>query len=200
MTRIDTPEDFRVWLAQQQPTTVYSRKLGQHIPVPCMNTILVKRELVQANTYNPNSVSADKMQLLRQSILDNGWCFPIVVIYDDADLVFVIVDGFHRDRMADADWLDLDYVPVVVLAHDITQRMAATIQFNKARGVHQVDLDAQVVRRLLESGMTELDVSLHLGMEVESVHRYKQFTGIAELFSGVQYSQPWEMEDDREIP
>lgn len=196
MTQINTPEDFRTWLAQQQPVTVYSRKLGQHIPVPCMNTILVKRELVQANTYNPNSVSADKMELLRQSIVDNGWCFPIVAIYDDADLVFVIVDGFHRDRMADADWLDLDYVPVVVLAHDITQRMAATIQFNKARGTHQIDLDAQVVRKLLEQGMTETEISLHLGLDVDDIHKFKTFTGIASLFAGADYSLPWTMEKE----
>lgn len=196
MTHIDTPEDFRAWLGQRQTLTVFSRTLGQHIPVPCTNTLLVKRELIKANTYNPNSVSPGKMELLRQSILDNGWCFPIVVIYDDADLAFVIVDGFHRDRMADADWLDLDYVPVVVLAHDINQRMAATIQFNKARGTHQIDRDAQVVRKLLEQGMTETEVSLHLGLSIEDIHRYKTFTGIAALFAGADYSLPWSMEKE----
>lgn len=196
MTHIDSPEDFRAWLEQRQTLTVFSRTLGQHIPVPCTSTLLVKRELVKANTYNPNSVSPDKMELLRQSILDNGWCFPIVAIYDDADLAFVIVDGFHRDRMADADWLDLDYVPVVVLAHDINQRMAATIQFNKARGIHQIDRDAEVVRKLLEQGMTETEVSLHLGLSIEDIHRFKTFTGIASLFAGADYSLPWAMEKE----
>lgn len=191
---IDSVEQYQAWLAAYQPAYITSKKHGP-VRVPCSDTLLVKRELITANTYNPNHVSRDKMQLLQQSILDNGWCFPVVAIYDAADERFVIVDGFHRDRQGDPDFLDLDYIPLVTLEHDITQRMAATIQFNKARGVHQVDLDAQVVRRLLENGMTELDVSLHLGMEVESVHRYKQLTGIAELFAGVQYSQPWEMVD-----
>lgn len=166
------------------------------IKMPCLDVRLVPRERVVANTYNPNTVSSDKLALLRTSILDNGFCFPIVTIYDDERDVFVVVDGFHRRLMCEPEWLDIEQVPIVVLEHDMKQRMAATVQFNKARGVHQVDLDAEVIRALIEQGMAEEDVAAKLGIDLDTVHRYKQITGIASLFAGVEYSTAWRMVDD----
>lgn len=195
MKRIDTMQDFLAERAQMQPVYINSRTQGQ-VLVPCANTLLVKRELVVANTYNPNAVSSDKMELLQQSVLDNGFCFPIVTIWDDADGVFVIIDGFHRSRIGSDEFLDFDYLPVVVLSHDMTKRMAATIQFNKARGVHAIDLDADVVRSLLEQGLTEQEVAQRLGMELDAVHRYKQVAGVAALFANSAYSSAWEMVQD----
>lgn len=194
MLKIDTIEQFKVARQEIKPAYITSKKLGE-IPVPCVNVMLVSRELIVANNYNPNSVSDSKMELLKQSILDNGFCFPIVTIWDDEQEAFVIIDGFHRDQMADPDWLDLDYIPLVVLQHDITRRMTATIQFNKARGVHQVDLDADVIRALIEQGQSEDEISQHLGIDLETIHRYKQLTGIADLFKNSEYSKAWEMVD-----
>lgn len=195
MKRIDTMQDFLAERAQMHPVYINSQTRGQ-VLVPCANTLLVKRELVVANTYNPNAVSSDKMELLQQSVLDNGFCFPIVTIWDDADGVFVIIDGFHRSRIGSDEFLDFDYLPVVVLSHDMTKRMAATIQFNKARGVHAIDLDADVVRSLLEQGLTEQEVAQRLGMELDAVHRYKQVAGVAALFANSAYSSAWEMVQD----
>lgn len=195
---IDTIEQFKRLRAERRPVYITSKKYGR-IPVPCANTVLVARELIVANNYNPNYVSKDKMALLRQSIRDNGFCFPIVTIWDDADERFVIIDGFHRDTMGDPAWMDLDYIPLVWLDHDIGKRMFATVQFNKARGVHQVDLDADVIRALIEQGKTEEEISIHLGIDLETIHRYKQLTGIAELFKNAQWSMPWvTMEVDHE--
>lgn len=157
---------------------------------------MVPREKVVANNWNPNAVSDDKMQLLRESIVQNGFCFPIVTIHEPDSDLYVIIDGFHRRIMCEPEWLDLPNVPVVVLDHTIAQRMTATIQFNKARGVHQVDLDAEVVRALIGQGISEEDIATKLGMELDSVHRYKQLTGVAELFKNAEYSLAWEMVDD----
>lgn len=189
-TYINTVEEFKNLQASFQPAFITSKKYGK-IPVPCANTILVARDLIVANNYNPNFVSKDKMKLLKQSIRDNGFCFPIVTIWDDAEEKFIIIDGFHRDTMADQDWLDLDYIPLVLLPHDITKRMYATVQFNKARGVHQVDLDAEVIRALIQQGKNEEEISIHLGIDFETIHRYKQLTGIADLFKNADYSMPW---------
>jgi DNA invertase Pin-like site-specific DNA recombinase len=71
--------------------------------------------------------------------------------------------------------------------------MTATVQFNKARGVHQVDLDAEVIRALIEQGMGEEEIAAKLGIDEDTVHRYKQLTGIAELFKNTTYSTAWEM-------
>jgi ParB-like chromosome segregation protein Spo0J len=195
VTRIDTKEQFEAIRKSLVPEYVISKKHGK-IQVPCCNTILVKTSLVVANLYNPNSVSDDKMELLKRSILDNGFCFPIVAIWDEDQQLFVVIDGFHRTVIGGPNWLDFDYVPVALLNHDITKRMAATVQFNKARGVHQVDLDAEVIRALIEQGLSETEIAERLGIELEAVHRYKQITGVAELFKNVEYSMSWEMSEE----
>ena len=193
--KVQTVAEFLEARKKCEPVFIQSKKLGP-IEVPCANVILVARELIVANLYNPNSVADEKMLLLRQSILDNGFCFPIVTIWDEDMERFVIIDGFHRDSMGDKEWLDLDFIPLVVLKHGISKRMTATVQFNKARGVHAVDLDADVIRALIEQGMSEEDISTHLGIDLETIHRYKQLTGIAELFKNSAYSASWEMKDD----
>lgn len=192
---IDTPEQFLEARKLLEPVYVTSKKHGK-VLVPCCNTILVRTSLVAANLYNPNAVPPDKMQLLQQSIIDNGFCFPVVVIWDDDLEHFVVIDGFHRTTIGGPDWLDFDYVPVVVLHHTMTQRMAATMQFNKARGMHQVDLDAEIVRALVEQGLDEETIGQKLGMDLDTVHRYKQITGVASLFRNTDYSRAWEMVDD----
>jgi ParB-like chromosome segregation protein Spo0J len=87
-------------------------------------------------------------------------------------------------------------VPVVVLPHTMAARLAATWQFNKARGSHSVDLDAELIRALLEQGLTDDEVSTRLGVDLDTVHRYKQVTGIAALFARSSYSLAWRMVDE----
>ena len=166
------------------------------IEMPCLQTRLVPRENVVANGYNPNSVNDDKLDLLKQSIIDNGFCFPIVTIWDGDQEKYVIIDGFHRWLVSSPEHLDIQEIPIVVLKHDVSKRMIATVQFNKARGVHQVDLDAELIRSLIEQGLGEEDIAAKLGLDIESVHRYKQLTGVAELFAKSDYSRSWDMVDD----
>lgn len=196
MNRIETYHDYVASRAQLPSVSVRSNALGRELLVPCMTTLLVRRELVVANDYNPNSVPPDKMRLLEQSIVDNGFCFPVVVVADDEQQRFVVIDGFHRTTIGGADWLDLDYVPIVVLGHGLAQRLAATVQFNKAKGHHQIDLDADLVRRLIEQGLTDQEVAERLGLDLDDVHRYKQVSGVAALFANTPYSAAWEMFDD----
>jgi ParB-like chromosome segregation protein Spo0J len=163
------------------------------IDIPCMDIKLIDVKLLQANNYNPNNVPKDKMGLLKQSIIDNGFCFPIVTIYDDEIEKYIIIDGFHRYTIAQQ--LKMKEVPIVVLKHEINKRMAATVQFNKARGVHAVDMDAEIIRSLIEQGMSEPDICTHLGIDIETVQRYKSLTGIVELFKNVSYSKSWGVDD-----
>lgn len=174
-------------------TEVLKSKKGD-IKLPCLNVILVDIRKVKANNYNPNNVAKNNMLLLEQSIIDNGFCFPIVTIYDEIEDEYVIIDGFHRYIIL-RDYLKVKKAPIVVLDHDITKRMAATVQFNRARGVHQVELMGDLVKALVEQGMEEEEISKHLGMELEEVHRLKQITGIAELFKNQTYSKSWKMEE-----
>lgn len=170
--------------------TLKSRK--GDIPLPCLDAILVPAAKVVANNYNPNHVAENNMVLLERSILDNGFCFPIVTIYDAEVDQYIIIDGFHRFDIL-RNRLDVEQIPVVVLQHNIKQRMAATIQFNRARGIHQVELMGDLVQALVEQGMHDEDIAKQLGMEGEEVYRLKQVTGIAELFKNQFYSRSWVM-------
>ncbi|NNV07141.1 chromosome partitioning protein ParB [Geobacillus sp. MMMUD3] len=162
------------------------------ITLHALTPIKVPIELVQANNYNPNNVPRNNMELLKQSILDNGFTFPVVTVFDEELRKFVIVDGFHRYTIF-KDWLQADEIVIVVLEHNIAQRMAATVQFNRARGVHQVELMGDLVQSLVKQGLTDEEIAKHLGMEFEEVYRLKQITGIAELFKNQPYSKAWEM-------
>jgi ParB-like chromosome segregation protein Spo0J len=190
---IESVADYLLY--KEKATAVEVQGKRRKILVPCANTLLVARGLVVANTYNPNHVSDDKLELLRQSIIDNGFAFPIVVIWDGELQRFIVVDGFHRYLISSEKWLGLSHVPVAVLTHDASQRMIATWQFNKARGSHEVDLDADLIRALIQQGMEEDEITKHLGIDLDTVHRYKQLTGMAQLFQNAQYSMSWGVQE-----
>lgn len=187
---INTAEDFAAARTALVPVYITSKTRGK-VLVPCANTLLVRTSLVVGNKYNPNHVPEGKLALLLESILDNGFCFPVVAIWDDETGCFVIIDGFHRRLIGGDEWLDFDYIPLVVLNHDITHRMTATVQFNKARGTHEIDRDADVIRALIEQGMSEEEIAVKLGIDLDTIHRYKQLTGIADLFKNADYSMSW---------
>lgn len=47
---------------------------------PLREIQFVDRDRVKPNSYNPNMVQEKNLKLLMQSILTNGFCFPIVVV------------------------------------------------------------------------------------------------------------------------
>jgi ParB-like chromosome segregation protein Spo0J len=162
------------------------------IKLPCLEVRVVPIDQVQANNYNPNAVASNNMALLEESILANGFCFAVVTVWDPDSEKYIIVDGFHR-YLIFRDYLEAKELPIIVLEHDITKRMEATVQFNRARGVHQVELMGDLVRALVEQGVEDEEIAQKLGMEIEEVFRLKQITGIAELFKNQIYSKAWEM-------
>ncbi len=168
----------------------YIKTAKGDVAVPCLDVKIVPIEQVQANNYNPNHVPENNMILLEESIMANGFCYPVVTIWDPDLEKYVIIDGFHRYTIM-KDYLCAKELPIIVLNHDISQRMAATVQFNRARGVHQVELMGDLVRALVEQGLSDEDIAHRLGMELEEVYRLKQITGIAELFKNQTYSKSW---------
>lgn len=172
---------------------IIQTKKGE-IKLPCLEVKIVDINLVQANNYNPNAVSSQNMALLEESILANGFCFAVVTIWDPDLEKYVIIDGFHR-YLIFKEYLQAKELPIIVLDHDITKRMEATVQFNRARGVHQVELMGDLVQALVEQGVSDEEIAQKLGMEIEEVFRLKQITGIAELFKNQIYSKAWEMRE-----
>lgn len=154
------------------------------------NVIFVDIDLVEANDYNPNFVSSVNMDLLKTSIDQNNFCYPVVVIYDKSKEKYVIIDGYHRYKIL-KDYYKSKVCPIVVLEHNINERMTATVQFNRARGTHKIDGDANIVVTLSKNGMSDPDISKYLGMDEDEVLRMKQSTGLKEAFVNHQFSESW---------
>ena len=134
----------------------------------------VDRSMLKANDWNPNRVSTSNMELLKQSIIANGWTLPIVVRPD-----YTIIDGFHRWTVSGEEPLLSALkgkVPVVVVKHDgESENMYGTITHNRARGVHQLEPMKAIIRRLIESGKSVEEIGKQLGMKPEEIFRLSDF-------------------------
>ena len=164
----------------------------------------VKAEDVQANDYNPNSVAPPEMELLRVSIMADGYTQPIVTMPEDGRRT--VVDGFHRSRVgkecADVKTRVHGYLPVVRIKEsqeDKSNRMAATVRHNRARGEHRVDSMAEIVIELKRRFWSDEKIAKELGMEPDEVLRLTQVTGLAALFADRDFSQAWEAETLTEV-
>lgn len=158
---------------------------------PVYEVISVPVDKIEANDYNPNHVAKREMDLLYQSIKCDGYTMPIVCFYDQERDKYVIVDGFHRYtiiiRHKDIYEREQGCLPVSVIKKDINDRMASTIRHNRARGKHEVELQASLVG-MLKSGWDELRIMKELGMTLEEVQRLIGLKGIASEIQGVPYS------------
>lgn len=168
-------------------------------PVDCV--IWVKNDLVHANDYNPNAVASPEMELLRLSIESDWYTQPIVTM-DEEDRRTVI-DWFHRNRVG-KEYETIKnrihgYLPVVSInkdREDRSDRMAATIRHNRARGEHKVESMSNIIIELKKRRWTDEKIGKELWMDKDEVLRLAQITGLAEMFSDKEFSRAWEMDED----
>lgn len=135
----------------------------------------VNRLMVKPNDYNPNKVSKQNLELLKQSILANGWTLPIVIRPD-----FTIIDGFHRWTIAGEEPLVSmleGKVPVVIVAHkDKAGNIYGTVTHNRARGTHLLEPMKAIVKELMNEGKSVKEIGKQLGMRPEEVFRLSDFS------------------------
>lgn len=152
---------------------------------------------VAANDYNPNSVAPPEMELLRVSIMADGYTQPVVANYEGEG--FIVVDGFHRSRVGkeckDVKARVHGYLPVVQIRTsqiDTADRMASTIRHNRARGKHRVEAMSDIVLELKRRNWTDEKIGRELGMDPDEVLRLTQIGGLAEMFADRDFSEAWE--------
>ncbi len=135
----------------------------------------VERSRIRPNDYNPNKVSKQNLELLKQSILANGWTLPIVVRPD-----MTIIDGFHRWTVAGEEPLFSmleGRVPVVVVEHkDKADNIYGTVTHNRARGTHLLGPMKAIVKELMNDGKSVGEIGKQLGMRPEEVFRLSDFS------------------------
>lgn len=168
-------------------------------PVDCV--LWVENSLVHANDYNPNSVAPPEMELLKLSIDADGYTQPIVSM-PDPDGRFEVIDGFHRHRVGkecpEIQERVKGYLPLVQIREsqtDKTDRMAATIRHNRARGKHRVEAMSDIVIELKKRNWSDEKIAKNLGMEPDEVLRLCQISGLADLFTDSDFSSSWDIDD-----
>jgi ParB-like chromosome segregation protein Spo0J len=157
----------------------------------------IPADAVTANDYNPNQVAPPEMELLAHSILSDGYTQPIVAMREEAQ--YVVIDGFHRHRVGkenpDVRERVHAYLPVVEIRgdrEDRSDRIAATIRHNRARGKHQVTGMSDIVLELKRRNWSDKKIGKELGMDPDEVLRLAQISGLAEAFKDHDFTEAWE--------
>lgn len=149
--------------------------MDNKLTAPLSTLQWVDRSIVKPNTYNPNKVSKQNLELLKQSILTNGWTLPIVVRPD-----MTIIDGFHRWTIAGEEPLVSmlgGRVPVVVVKHnEHSEDIYGTVTHNRARGTHLLEPMKAIVRELINEGKSVEEIGKQLGMRPEEIFRLSDFS------------------------
>jgi ParB-like chromosome segregation protein Spo0J len=152
----------------------------------------IDRDELHANDYNPNHVASPELELLKLSILEDGWTQPIVVRSDNE-----IVDGFHRWTVSsdpDVYAMTGGFVPIVRLAKSLTleHQMMSTIRHNRARGQHKIRSMSTIVKALRNyHDLAEDEIGRRLGMDEEEVKRLSDNRGVAERQAKEGFNQAW---------
>ena len=119
--------------------------------------------------YNPNVVFTKEIQLLKLSLLKQGWIQPILVTQD-----YVIIDGFHRATLAktekDLREMTGGKVPVVIMNLSEPERMLLTIRMNRAKGSHIAVKMSDIIKTLVnEYGMPVKQICKEIGATKDEV-------------------------------
>lgn len=175
-------------------------KISPHKDEPTDGVIWVRADTLTANEYNPNSVASTEMELLKLSIMSDGYTMPIVA-WQEEDGTYQIIDGFHRSRcgkeVGKITKRVHGYLPISIANSERTSkedRVASTIRHNRARGVHSLQIMSDIVVDLVRRKKTDEWIAKELGMCQDEVLRLKQTAGLAELFNGNGFSQAFEID------
>ena len=191
------PNDVKIEFINQARILISEQSPFSSEPVDCIQW--VKSADIRANDYNPNSVAPPEMELLKHSILMDGYTQPIVAIADADE--FEVIDGFHRHRVGkECDEVNqrvLGYLPITIINPERAakgDRMASTIRHNRARGKHAVDSMSEIVIELKRRNWSDKKVGKELGMDEDEVLRLTQISGLTEMFSDKEFSEAWSAE------
>lgn len=193
------PEDEAVEVLNEIKKALHIVSPHRDEPVDCV--LWIKSEVVEANDYNPNRVAPPEMRLLELSIDADGYTQPVVTFPENHG--YTVVDGFHRHRVGKESRRVRErvkgYLPITLIRpdrEDYSDRVAATIRHNRARGKHQIQAMSEIVQELSRRNWSDKKIGRELGMDDDEVLRLKQISGLAEMFADREFSEAWEIVDE----
>lgn len=124
---------------------------------------------LNANDYNPNVVFTKEKELLKFSIIKNGWIQPILTTEEN-----IIIDGFHRATLAKTDKevkkITNGKVPVVRMKLSEPERMLLTIRINRAKGSHIAVKMGDIIKKLINNyGISKKEIMEQIGATKDEI-------------------------------
>jgi len=148
-----------------------------------INVEYINLDSLKPNDYNPNRQSDHDFELLLRSMEEDGFTQPVVVNKD-----LVIVDGEHRWRAANT--LGIKEIPIVKVNMSKEQMRISTIRHNRARGSHDVQLEAEVLRDLQKLGAIDWAKDSLMLDDLE-LNRLINDVSAPDDLAGEEYSESW---------
>jgi ParB-like chromosome segregation protein Spo0J len=168
------------------------RKSKQFSHLDKLEVIYLPIDALVGNTWNPNRQSDWEFQLLTSSMRNDGFISPVIAIKEvDQAGKHVIVDGEHRWRAAQV--LNYHEVPAVLVSMDVIQAKISTMRHNRARGTHDMGLEADLLRDLVELGGDDIASLLmvdtvELGKLLQE-DAHEIVTNLADLYMPIELSK-----------
>ena len=161
------------------------------IKLESLEVVYVDMSDIKPNPYNPNRQSDHEFEMLQASIQTDGFTQPVIVQQQNAKfLPGHIVDGEHRWRAAAAE--GLTRIPVVYVDFTEEQMKVSTIRHNTARGSHDVELEANVLRDLEKLGALDFAQDA-LGLSDVEIQRLIEDIQAPEGLAGEDFADSWEV-------
>ncbi len=188
-----TPEETQGRVISKRAQSKGRKKVAKHFnTLERLEVSYLPIEAIQPNDWNPNRQSDHDFELLLRSMEEDGFTQPIIVIPLEAEGKYMVVDGEHRWRGAQA--LGLDEIPVVVVEMSPEQARISTIRHNRARGSHDIELEADLLRDLQRLGAMEWAQDSLL-ISDEELSRLVDDVSAAEAMANEDFSEAWVPDD-----
>ena len=149
-----------------------------------LNVSYVPVDSIVPNSWNPNRQSEHDFELLLRSMEEDGFTQPVICLREGN----VIVDGEHRWRAGRV--LGYEEIPVVFVDMTPEQARISTIRHNRARGSHDVNLEAELLRDLDKLGALSWAQDSLMLDDVE-INRLLSDMSAPEALASEEYSEAW---------
>ncbi len=139
---------------------------------------------IYPNDYNPNRQDEGDFELLCRSIEEDGFTTAVLCQRKTRK----IIDGEHRWRAAHV--LGMTEIPVVFTDMTAEQMRVSTIRHNRARGTHDAELEAKVLRDLQQLGALDWAQDA-LMLDDSELNRLLADVPAPEALSDPEYTEAW---------
>ena len=157
-----------------------------------LNVKTVNIDDIKPRDINANKMDESKFDFLVKYMEKTGYVQPIIVV-DDGDGSFTIVDGEHRWRAAKEN--NAASLDVIIVDMDLREQDIMSINMNQIKGELQPDKFGEMLRRIVDgdSEAAAGELSGLIAMDQSEIDAYLKITEEVEAsdFSKEDYVKPY---------